>query len=103
MQAALGQLPADAVARAYPVGSPKHAAYTQWGTDALTTAVFEIIISGTMGSLLVRWLSPFLLKPVRRAHQTPHALQRCLSQCTPCARRKQVHCALDVSIWPEHC
>lgn len=65
MQAALGSLPADAVARAYPVGSPKHEQYTQWGQDALTTAVFEIIISGTLGCLLVRWLTPFLLKTVR--------------------------------------
>lgn len=67
VQGALGQLPADAVARAYPVGSPNHDRYTQYGTDALTTAVFEIIISGTLGSLMVRWLSPLLLKPVRLA------------------------------------
>ena len=68
VQAALGQLPSDAVARAYPVGSPNHDRYTQYGTDALTTAVFEIIISGTLGSLMVRWLSPLLLKPVRPMH-----------------------------------
>lgn len=68
MQAALGQLPSDAVARAYPVGSPNHDRYTQYGTDALTTAVFEIIISGTLGSLMVRWLSPLLLKAVRLVH-----------------------------------
>jgi hypothetical protein len=65
VQAALGQLPSDAVARAYPVGSPNYERYTQYGTDALTTAVFEIIISGTLGSLMVRWLSPLLLKAVR--------------------------------------
>jgi hypothetical protein len=74
VQAALGALPADAVARAYPPGSPNHEEYTQWGQDALTTAVFEIIISGTLGCLLVRWLTPFLLKtspeedvPMKRA------------------------------------
>lgn len=65
VQAALAQLPADAVARAYPVGSPDYTEYTQFGMDALTTAVFEIINSGTLGCLLVRWLSPFLLKRVR--------------------------------------
>ena len=74
MQAALGQLPSDAVARAYPVGSPNHDRYTQWGTDALTTAVFEIIISGTLGSLMVRWLSPLLLKPVRVVHMPGNAV-----------------------------
>lgn len=37
MQAALGALPMDAVAKAYPVGSPSHAKYAQWGEDALTT------------------------------------------------------------------
>jgi NhaP-type Na+/H+ or K+/H+ antiporter len=62
VQAALGQLPSDAVARAYPVGSLDHDRYVQFGTDALTTAVFEIIISGTLGCLMVRWLSPLLLK-----------------------------------------
>jgi hypothetical protein len=40
----------------------------QFGTDALTTAVFEIIISGTLGCLMVRWLSPLLLKLVRLVH-----------------------------------
>lgn len=55
------------MARAYPVGSPNHDRYAQFGTDALTTAVFEIIISGTLGSLMVRWLSPLLLKAVRLA------------------------------------
>lgn len=61
VQAALGGLPADAAARAYPPGNPQHKKYQQWGSDALTTSVFEILISGTLGSLLVHWLSPLLL------------------------------------------
>ena len=64
MQAALGGLPMDAVNRAYPIGTPKHTQYAGYAQDALTTAVFEIIISGTLGSLMVRWLSPLLLKRV---------------------------------------
>lgn len=64
MQAALASLPLDAVTIAYPVGSPLHAQYRQWGEDALTTAVFEILISGTLGCLLVRWFSPVLLQQV---------------------------------------
>jgi hypothetical protein len=63
VQAALGQLPLDAVEKAYPVGNPNRAKYVRWGQDALTTSVFEIIISGTLGSLLIRWLSPLLLGP----------------------------------------
>lgn len=63
MQAALGQMPLDAVEKAYPVGNPDRAKYVRWGQDALTTSVFEIIISGTLGSLLIRWLSPLLLAP----------------------------------------
>lgn len=62
VQAALASLPLDAVTIAYPVGSPLHAQYRQWGEDALTTAVFEILISGTLGCLLVRWFSPVLLQ-----------------------------------------
>ena len=61
MQAALGQMPLDAVEKAFPVGNPNRAKYVRWGQDALTTSVFEIIISGTLGSLLIRWLSPLLL------------------------------------------
>ncbi len=69
MQAALASLPLEAVTKAYPVGSPQYAQYHTWATDALTTAVFEVIISGTLGCLLVRWLSPLLLPQVRRAHK----------------------------------
>lgn len=61
VQAALGGLPADAAARAYPPGNPQHDKFQQWGSEALTTSVFEILISGTLGSLLVHWLSPLLL------------------------------------------
>lgn len=61
VQAALGGLPLEAIQRAYPVGSPQRAEYLAYGQDMLTTAVFEILISGTLGSLLVRWLSPLLL------------------------------------------
>lgn len=64
VQAALGGLPGDAAARAYPPDNPQHAKFKQWGTYALTTSVFEIIISGTLGSLMVRWLSPLLLPVV---------------------------------------
>ena len=53
----------DAVEAAYPVGSPDRAEYVRWGQDALTISVFEIIISGTLGSLLIRWLPPLLLAP----------------------------------------
>ena len=64
MQAALASLPLEAVSKAYPPGSPNYAQYHQWATDALTVAVFEVIISGTLGCLLVRWLSPLLLTQV---------------------------------------
>ena len=67
VQAALASLPLEAVNKAYPVGSPNYAQYHQWATDALTVAVFEVIISGTLGCLLVRWLSPLLLTQVRAA------------------------------------
>ena len=66
VQAALASLPLEAVTKAYPVGSPEYAQYHAWATDALTTAVFEVIISGTLGCLLVRWLSPLLLPQARR-------------------------------------
>ena len=67
MQAALASLPLEAVNRAYPPGSPNYVQYHQWATDALTVAVFEVIISGTLGCLLVRWLSPLLLTQARGA------------------------------------
>ena len=67
MQAALASLPLEAVNKAYPPGSPNYAQYHQWATDALTVAVFEVIISGTLGCLLVRWLSPLLLSQVHAA------------------------------------
>ena len=64
MQAALGSLPTTAVNRAYAPGTAKHTLYAGYAQDVLTTAVFEIIISGTLGCLMVRWLSPLLLKQV---------------------------------------
>ncbi len=67
VQAALASLPAEAIARAYPVGTPGRQEHVQWGVDAQVTAVFEILISGTLGCLMVRWLSPKLLPQVASA------------------------------------
>ena len=73
VQAALAGLPAEAIARAYPAGTPGREEHVQWGVDAQVTAVFEILISGTLGCLMVRWLSPKLLPQVAHAPARPMA------------------------------
>lgn len=74
VQAALASLPGEAIARAYPVGTPGRERYVQWGVDAQVTAVFEILISGTLGCLMVRWITPKLLKQVNTASSTSPVL-----------------------------
>ena len=55
--------------------------YTEFATDALTIAVFEILIAGTLGTLLIRFFAPLLLDKVwhlLRDHILPRAYTLCL-------------------------
>ena len=47
------------------MGTSDYTKYYRWGEDALTVGGFEIIISATLGCLLIRWFSPLLLDKVR--------------------------------------
>ena len=67
MQAALALSAADAVAAAYqadPTGD-EAIRYSGFATVALTIAVFEILIAGTLGTLLIRFSAPLLLEKVQ--------------------------------------
>ena len=69
MQAALALSPGDAVKAAYsakPMGDDA-VRYKEFATDALTIAVFEILIAGTLGTLLIRFFAPLLLEKVQHA------------------------------------
>ena len=66
VQAALALSPGDAVKAAYstnPTGDEARR-YTGFATEALTIAVFEILIAGTLGTLLIRFFAPLLLEKV---------------------------------------
>lgn len=83
MQAALALSPGDAVKAAYsanPTGDEARR-YTEFATDALTIAVFEILIAGTLGTLLIRFFAPLLLDKVRhllRDQILPRAYALCI-------------------------
>lgn len=66
MQAALALSPRDAVNAAYGSASvtPEAVQYREWANEALTVAVFEILIAGTIGTLLIRLFAPQLLARV---------------------------------------
>ena len=53
------------------MGTPEYIENYRWAEDALTVSVFEIIISATLGCLLIRWFSPLLLEKVRTAGCNP--------------------------------
>ena len=66
VQAALALSPLDAVIAAYK-RTPKSAEalrYTQYANETLTTAVFCILISASIGTLLIRLFGPVLLERV---------------------------------------
>ena len=64
VQAALAALPGDAVSSRIPRTDPQYAEYTQYGEDALVTAIFCILICASFGTVMIRWLSPYLLEKV---------------------------------------
>ena len=64
VQAALAALPTDMVNMRIPRSDPKYASYAQYGNDALVTGIFCILICGSLGTLLIRYFSPFLLEKV---------------------------------------
>lgn len=66
VQAALALSPRDAVNAAYQPKSAEGIRYGGYATDALTIAVFEILIAGTLGTLLIRFFAPKLLDKVQR-------------------------------------
>lgn len=65
MQATLAALPLDQVNSKIPRSSPDYAKNQRWAEDALVTSIFCIIICGTLGTILIRWLAPYLLEKVR--------------------------------------
>lgn len=103
MQAALALSPGDAVKAAYsanPTGDEARR-YTGFATEALTIAVFEILIAGTLGTLLIRLFAPLLLKKVQHAQILPERLQvhthsasDVVHGCTASASAPQGHCPL---------
>ncbi len=68
VQAALALSPQDAVTAAYQsnLQSIEARRYSGFATEALTIAVFEILIAGTLGTLLIRFFAPKLLDRVKR-------------------------------------
>lgn len=81
MQAALALSPGDAVKAAYsadPMGEEARR-YTGFATEALTIAVFEILIAGTLGTLLIRFFAPLLLEKVQHCFLS--------TACAVCLRR----------------
>ena len=71
MQAALALLPRDAVVAVYG-SSPtteQGRRYAQYAQDVLTTAVFCILICGSIGTLLIRIFAPVLLQKVTDAQR----------------------------------
>ena len=64
VQAALALAPRDAVTAAYQP-DPEATPYYDFATEALTIAVFEILIAGTLGTLLIRLTAPRLLDKVQ--------------------------------------
>ena len=66
VQAALALLPRDQVAAVY--GSrpttEQGQRYTEYAQNCLTTAVFAILICGSLGTLLIRIFAPVLLQKV---------------------------------------
>ena len=65
VQATLAALPMDQVNSLIPKGTPKYAQYSRWAEDALVTAIFCILICGSLGTVLIRWFSGFLLDKAR--------------------------------------
>lgn len=66
VQAALALSPLDAVLAAYKnnLKTPEVVRYVQWANETLTTAVFCILIAGSVGTLLIRIFAPVLLERV---------------------------------------
>lgn len=64
VQATLALLPLDQVNALIPKNSPRYAQYHSYANDALVIAVFTILICGSLGTILIRWFSPFLLTKV---------------------------------------
>lgn len=61
VQATLAALPLDQVNARIPKNSPEYAENARWAEDALVTAIFCILICGTVGTISIRWLAPYLL------------------------------------------
>ena len=61
VQATLALLPLDQVNALIPKNDPRYAKYHSYAEDALVIAVFTILIAGGIGTILIRWFSPFLL------------------------------------------
>ena len=77
VQAALALSPRDAVNAAYSPSSEQGIRYGGYATEALTIAVFEILIAGTLGTLLIRFFAPKLLDKVKHRlhiHSTPQCM-----------------------------
>lgn len=84
VQAALALSPRDAVTAAYPAGSNEAVRYGAFATEALTIAVFEILIAGTLGTLLIRFFAPKLLDKVTlllHGHVVPQRMLLCFARC----------------------
>ena len=71
VQAALALSPLDAVMSRYKSNLQDDEAvrYIGWANETLTTAVFCIIIAGSLGTLLIRIFSPMLLDQVSLRNQ----------------------------------
>ena len=76
VQATLALLPLDAVIAAYK-SNPRSAEavrYTRYANEALTAAVFTILIAGSIGTLLIRIFAPLLLDRVSLRDCVPNLL-----------------------------
>lgn len=80
VQAALALSPRDAVNAAYQANSVEGVRYGGYATDALTIAVFEILIAGTLGTLLIRFFAPRLLDKVQRLLHS-YTILLCMPLC----------------------
>ncbi|KAL3133331.1 hypothetical protein ABBQ38_007206 [Trebouxia sp. C0009 RCD-2024] len=94
VQAALALSPRDAVNAAYQPKSAEGIRYGGYATDALTIAVFEILIAGTLGTLLIRFFAPKLLdkEPEEGAESQGAPM---VPGLTPPSPRPMVHDPLD--------
>ena len=70
VQATLAALPMDQVQALIPKNSPVYAENMRWAEDALVTAIFCILICGSLGTLLIRYSRSFLLERVTACHSS---------------------------------